>query len=54
MSKPVKMPNAGKTLTPAERRTQKLEAALRLNLKKRKDQVRERDGDEADPQEKGA
>lgn len=48
------MPNAGKTLTPAERRTQKLEAALRLNLKKRKEQVRERDANGEEMQEKGA
>ena len=54
MSKPLKMPNAGKTLTPAERRTQKLEAALRLNLKKRKEQGRERDADGVEPQDKGA
>ncbi|MEQ1697753.1 MAG: hypothetical protein ABL901_18120 [Hyphomicrobiaceae bacterium] len=53
MSKPLNMPAAGKTLTPAERRTQKLEAALRLNLKKRKEQGRERDADGADPENKG-
>ena len=52
MSKPLNMPNAGKTLTPAERRTQKLEAALRMNLKKRKDQVRERVADEVEPPKK--
>jgi len=42
MSKQLKTPPGSRSPTPAERRTQKLEAALRLNLKKRKDQSRER------------
>jgi len=53
MSKQLKTPPGSRSPTPAERRTQKLEAALRLNLKKRKDQSRERtttDGENgADP-----
>jgi hypothetical protein len=37
MSKSLKTPAASRTPTPDERRTQRLEAALRMNLKKRKD-----------------
>jgi hypothetical protein len=37
MSKPLKTPSASQPPSSAERRTAKLEAALRTNLKKRKD-----------------
>jgi hypothetical protein len=43
MSKSLKTPPASTSPTPAERRLQKQEAALKMNLKKRKDQARERD-----------
>ena len=45
MTKPLKTPKASTSLTPAERREQRREAALKLNLKKRKDQARSRDTD---------
>ena len=55
MTKPLKTPNASTPLTPAERREQRREAALKLNLKKRKDQARSRDAasapDEASAEE---
>ena len=49
MTKSLKTPNASTPPSPAARREQRLEAALKLNLKKRKDQARARDaaGDSA-------
>ena len=52
MSKRLKTPSASQPPNPAARRAQRLEAALRENLKKRKDQARGRDPgtDEPDAQ----
>jgi hypothetical protein len=53
MTKSLKTPPASTAPTPAERRAQRQEAALKMNLKKRKDQARARDGAEADSEPKG-
>ena len=52
MSKQLKTPSASQPPNPAARRAQRQEAALRENLKKRKDQARGRDPgtDEPDTQ----
>jgi hypothetical protein len=47
MSKQLKTPNASQPPSPAARREQRLEAALKANLKKRKDQARAKDSDSA-------
>ena len=52
MSKSLKTPAASTSPTPAERRTLRLEAALRMNLKKRKDRGGEAAGKAAKPQGK--
>jgi hypothetical protein len=52
MSKQLKTPAANQPPNPAARRAQRLEAALRDNLKKRKDQARGRDTSEVEPDTK--
>ena len=49
MSKRLKTPSASQPPNPAARRAQRLEAALRENLKKRKDQARGRDAPKDQP-----
>lgn len=47
MSKQLKTPHASQPPSPAARREQRLEAALKANLKKRKDQARAKDSESA-------
>ena len=49
MSKRLKTPSASQPPNPAARRAQRLEAALRENLKKRKDRARGRDAPKDQP-----